>query len=523
MNFRLEARLRTIAAPLRTGFSTVCVLGISCLAVGFLSGCKGFWDAPTGSTDFALSNSANITVTGGATSGNTSTITVTPANSFSGTVTLTCAVTTSVSNPVSTPTCSLSPTSVSISGATPETAVLTATTTSTTTSGAYQITVTGASSGASNETTQVCVAVGTGSCTSSGSGSGSGIFFVLNSKTNQIASLSINSSGQLTTIGTTVLPAAGASAIAVAPNGNFLYVSTGSGIFLYTIASSGTLTLQDNGQAISQDLAYSMQVDATNSWLVDVVNGIAEVNAIAINPSTGGLASTSGEAEQVFPLPSTDTNPVQVAISPGDSNSCANCYVFVAMGSGGTEAIHFNPANSDPFTGSGATIKLLNTDGGDTTVAVDPQNRLLYVGETAAVSGTQTGGLRAFAISTGALTEVSGSPYASGGTGPSSILPTANGSYVYVANQAVSGSSDGNIEGFSVSTTSLTTIGSAAAGPTGRLGMAEDSTGSYVLAVDFTGNPDLEAYTMSSGALTSSLTVATGTDPVGAIGIAAMP
>jgi len=521
MNFRLEARLRTIAAPLRTGFSTVCVLGISCLAIGFLSGCKNFWAAPTGSTDFALSNSANITVTGGATSGNTSTITVTPANSFSGTVTLTCAVTTSVSNPVSTPTCSLTPTSVSISASLAETATLSATTTSTTTSGAYQITVTGASSGASNETTQVCVAVGTGSCTSSASSSG--IFFVLNSTTNQIASLSINSSGQLTTIGTTALPAAGASAIAVAPNGNFLYVSTGSGIFLYTIASSGTLTLQDNGQAISQDLAYSMQVDATNSWLVDVVNGIAEVNAIAINPSTGGLASTSGEAEQVFPLPSSDTNPVQVAISPGDSNSCANCYVFVAMGSGGTEAIHFNPANSDPFTGSGATIKLLNTDGGDTTVAVDPQNRLLYVGETAAVSGTQTGGLRAFAISTGALTEVSGSPYASGGTGPSSILPTANGSYVYVANQAVSGSSDGNIEGFSVSTTSLTTIGSAAAGPTGRLGMAEDSTGSYVLAVDFTGNPDLEAYTMSSGALTSSLTVATGTDPVGAIGIAAMP
>ena len=36
------------------------------------------------------------------------------------------------------------------------------------------------------------------------------------------------------------------------------------------------------------------------------------------------------------------------------------------------------------------------------------------------------------------------------------------------------------------------------------------------------GDPDLEAYTMSSGALTSALTAATGTDPVGALAIAAL-
>ena len=520
MIFGLEARLRNFAAPLRMSFSIVCVLGISCLAVGFLSGCKGFWDAPAGSSDFTLSNGGNITVTGGATSGNTSTITVTPQNSFDGTVTLTCAVTTSVSSPVSTPTCSLSPTSVSISGTSAVTSTLTATTTSTTTSGAYEITVTGAFSGATSETTQVCVAVGTGSCTSSGSGGASGIFFVLNQTTNQIASLNITASGQLNAVATTSLPAAGASAIAVAPNGNFLYVSTGSGIFLYSIASSGTLTIQNNSQPISQDLASSIQVDATNSWLVDVVNGIAEVNAIAINSSTGGLA-TSGESEQVFALPS--TTPVQLAIPPGDSSSCTSCFVFVAMASGGTEVIYFNPASANPFTSSVGAINPVSSQGGANTVAVDPQNRLLYVGETAAVSGTQTGGLRVFTIGAGGVTQLAGSPYASGGTGPSSILPTANGSYVYVANQSVSGSADGNIEGFSVSTASLSTIGTTAAGPTGKLALAEDSTGSYLLATDFAGNPDLQAYTMSSGALTSLLTDATGTDPVGAVGIAAAP
>jgi 6-phosphogluconolactonase (cycloisomerase 2 family) len=306
----------------------------------------------------------------------------------------------------------------------------------------------------------------------------------------------------------------------VAPNGNFLYVSTGSGIFLYTIASNGTLTLQNNSQPISQDLATTMQVDATNSWLVDAVSGIAEVNAVAINSTSGGLAA-SGESEQVFALPS--TTPVQVAISPNDSSSCTTCFVFVAMASEGTEVIHFDPASANPFTSSVGAINRVNSQSGDTSVAVDPSNRLLYVGETVAVSGTQTGGLRAFTIGASGVTEISGSPYASGGTGPSSILPTANGSYVYVANQSVSGSADGNIEGFSVTANSLTAIGTTPAGPSGRLGLAEDSTGSYLLAIDFAGNPDLQAYTMSSGALTSAVTDPTGTDPVGAVGIAAAP
>jgi len=191
------------------------------------------------------------------------------------------------------------------------------------------------------------------------------------------------------------------------------------------------------------------------------------------------------------------------------------------MGPGGTEIVLFNPGNANPF-GSAGHINLVNSAGGTNAVAVDPTNRLLYVGESDALpSATQSGGLRTFAIGANGVTEISGSPYTSGGTGPSSILPTANGSYVYVANQSVSGSSTDNIAGFSVSATSLTSIGSTAAGPTGRIGMAQDSTGNFLLAVDFAGNPDLEAYTMSSGALTSLLTSTTGTDPVGAVAVAA--
>ena len=494
------------------------------LLIGFGAGCGDFWQAPasvSGSSSFALSNSGAINVSAGASSGNTSTITVTPSNSFSGSVTLTCAVTTSLSNPTSPATCSLDPTSISISGTTAGTSTLTATTTSTTTAGAYEITVSGVS-GSVTETTDVCVVVGSSSSSCSSANGNSGFFYVLNQTTNQVVALSL-SSGQLNTIGAATLATADPLAIAVAPNGQFLYVSTVDGIYLYTIASTGALTLGNGGAVITPDPASAMQVDTTDSWLVEAVSGstaLNSINVISTGTDAGTLAS-AGEKEQQFALPAATVT--QVAISPNDTSACGNCYVFVAMGTSGTEAIHFNPGSANPF-GTAGTIKVVNSAGGDNAVAVDPTNRLLYVGESDALpSATQTGGVRAFTVGGSSLPELTGSPFSAGGTGPTSILPTADGNYVYVANQSVSGSSTGNIAAFSVTITSLTSVGTVAAGPSGRIGLAEDSTGSYVLAVDFSGNPDLEAYTMSAGALTSVLTAATGTDPVGAIAIAATP
>jgi trimeric autotransporter adhesin len=70
-----------------------------------------------------------ITLTPGAGTGNTATINVAAINGFSGTVNLTCSVTTSLANVNDKPACSLSPTSVSISGSTAQAATLTVTTT----------------------------------------------------------------------------------------------------------------------------------------------------------------------------------------------------------------------------------------------------------------------------------------------------------------------------------------------------------------------------------------------------------
>ena len=495
-------------------------------AAPLLAGCGDFWQpsSGSGSSSFSLTNGGTITVAPGATTNNTSTITVTPSSSFTGTVTLSCAITASPSNATSPVTCSLNPTSLDFTSASAQTSVLTAASTATTTTGAYQIKVTG-TSGSTSENTSVCVVVTTSSGTCSSASGASGVFFVLNQSTDQIAAITIASAA--TTVTLYPLPAR-PLAMAVAPNGNFLYVSTGFGIYLFTI-NSGVLTLGNGGSVISQDPASTMQVDSTNSWLVDAITGTNELFAIAINSNTGELTNNT---EQAFPGGLSSTTPTQLVISPGDNNTCTSCYVFVALGNGGvannnagTELINFNPANANPF-GVSYITHLENAQSGDNTVAVDPSNRLLYIGESAAVSGTQTGGLRVFTIASNGATEISGSPYPSGGTGPSSILPSADGNYVYVANQSVSSSSTDNVASYSVSTSALTSIATATTDlPTGPISVAEDSTGGYLMAVDYNGDPNFQVFTMSSGTLTSVLTGASGTntDSFGAIAVAALP
>jgi hypothetical protein len=109
-----------------------------------------------GSTSFALTNSGNITVSAGATTGNTATIIATPLGGFSGTVSLSCSVT-GPAGATSPATCSIA-SPVTISGGTAQKATLTVTTTAATTAGAYAVQVTG-TSGSLSLTTTVNVTV----------------------------------------------------------------------------------------------------------------------------------------------------------------------------------------------------------------------------------------------------------------------------------------------------------------------------------------------------------------------------
>ncbi len=343
----------------------------------------------------------------------------------------------------------------------------------------------------------------------------SGKFFVLNAATSQLVGYYVNA-GVLTSLpGSPYTLPATPQAIAISTNNSFLYVSTISGIYLYLISSNGQLTLGNSGNPISSDQAVSMQVDATNSWLLDVASGASQAFAIPISPTTGLVTQPT---EQYVPLSSTTLQ--QIAISP------ANTTVSVAMGAGGTAIIPFNSASTNPF-GAVTTAAVKNSAGAALSVAFNPASSLLFIGETVASSGSNSGGLRVVNLST--LKEISGSPFASGGLAPYDILPEKAGTYVYVVNRQVSGSSTGIIQGFTISSTggvySLTALSTTTPAGTHPVALAEDNTSTFVFAVNYDGSPDLMGFTFdatTAGLLDAAISSATGTDPVNASAIAAL-
>lgn len=363
----------------------------------------------------------------------------------------------------------------------------------------------------------------------SGGGGGSnlsGTIYVVNAQTSQIAAFAVNSSGQLTALSGSpyTLPASVLStpAITVSPNNLFLYASTANGIYLYDIASNGSLSLGNSSGPISNDQAVSMQVDSTNSWLVNVSAAAPYIYAIAISPTAGTITSKS---EQFAQLPAATVR--QVAISPDNSR------LLIAMGTGGTASIPFVAGNTNPI-GAISTIGVASPGGSALSVAFDPLGlpgqstpRAFYIGETAAVSGANSGALRVFTF--GNSQEVSGSPYGSQGLAPYAILPKSSGDYVYVVNRQTSSGSTGVIAGFSIATSgstyALMALGSTFNAGTNPEAMVQDSTGSYAFAVNYGGTPDLSGFTFSGtnpGYLVSSASGATGTDPTLPSAVAAL-
>ncbi len=344
----------------------------------------------------------------------------------------------------------------------------------------------------------------------------SGYFYVLNQSTKQIVAYNINS-GSLNQIGAYNLSAA-PYALAVAPSGDFLYVSTVAGIYLYTIGSGGALTIGNNGGVVSSDPASAIAVDTSSGWLVDAITGTSGVQMDAIPINANGTYTGATVGTQQYAL--TNATVHQVAISSDDNN------LFVASGSGGTLVIPFTSGNANPLASTATVIGVANSSGAALSVAVDPSLRVFYIGETLASGGT-TGGLRVFNYSSlgGTLTQATGSPIASGGLAPNAILPIRSGDSVYVAN-GKGASASGNVAGFSISGSSTYTVatGSTVSAGIQPFGLAEDSNANFVIAVSSGGSPDLDAYifdTTTAGQLDSVITSTTGTDPTQAIAVAA--
>jgi hypothetical protein len=164
-------------------------------------------------------------------------------------------------------------------------------------------------------------------------------------------------------------------------------------------------------------------------------------------------------------------------------------------------------AGSNPLGSKASTIAVANANGTALSVAVDPSTtpRLFYIGESLADSAGTSGGLRVFNYDSlgSTLTQATGSPIASGGLAPSFILPITSGEFVYVANGTGS-TTAGNVTGFTITSNGGTTPAYTVATDTSiaagiqPLGLAEDSTGTFILEVGSLGSPYFDSYTFES-------------------------
>jgi hypothetical protein len=340
-----------------------------------------------------------------------------------------------------------------------------------------------------------------GGCTTGCTTATSGNFYILNAgSTPQIIGDAVVS-GKLTSIsGSPWTLQATPYAMAIERNGNYLMVSTTSGVFAYPLPNGALGT----GTVVSTDQAYAVQVDATSTWLIEAIpqTGGVTIGAVPVNSSTGATSGT--EQTVTFSVNNAAVQAGKLVISGDNAN------IFIALGAGGTIIVPFNAnvaAGSNPLGTRATTIVPANAAGSALSVAVSPGTAptLFYIGETLADSTGTTGGLRVFNYSSlgSTLTQATGSPLTSGGLAPNSILPIAAGNYVYVANGQGS-SSVGNVTGFTISSSGTTTItyslakDSSTATGVQPLALAEDSSGQFIFEVGSLGSPYFDSFTFDT-------------------------
>lgn len=349
----------------------------------------------------------------------------------------------------------------------------------------------------------------TNTCTSSG-GSGNGTYgsyaYVANSTTGTLALFPIPTTTFSSLSGTTYSLGSQVNAVAATPSGTFLYVAVTAGsVFVYTIGSNGALTQGNGGAYVAQTLNPTwMAIDPSGNFLFLISSNIPTLFEYQINTSTGTLTAVNGQGTALD-----SGTPKQVYVTPNDAA------VYVALSAGGVDTFAFNSSTGALSNQRHLTVRTAGA--GDNAIAADNTSTYLFVGE----AGT---GIRVFTIgSTGGLSEISGSPFTNSYLGPSSIVVDPTNSYVYVAYK-----SSNKIAGYTLGTTGSLTPLSSSPFSTGSqpVSMSLDSTGTYLLVINYGGSPDLQVFGFdanTAGKLDSVTTAATGTDPTNPVSLSVVP
>ena len=293
--------------------------------------------------------------------------------------------------------------------------------------------------------------------------------------------------------------------LVVNPSNSLLYVGGTSLIYAYSIGSGGALSLLNNGSPVALGDAIAMDISPDGQWLFVLDGNGVSIDEYQINSVTGALTQQPGAT---YSITNATVVPRALKVAPdGD-------FIFAALGTAGD--IVFTLNESTGVIAGAQRLSLNSTTTSDNALAVSSGSSYLYI----ARSGTN-GGVAAYAISanSGALSSLSGSPFAAG-TQPYAVALNKAGTDLYLANRG-----DSTVSAYSVASTGgLTGLsGSPYSAGSAVAGLAADSSGDYLLAIANGGSPDLALYSFDSttvGKIDLAASVATGKDPAGAIAIA---
>jgi 6-phosphogluconolactonase len=319
--------------------------------------------------------------------------------------------------------------------------------------------------------------------------------YVIGVGTNEVFELRAQSNGVLAPLGTPNFPGgSNPTGVIGHTSGDFLYVSdfSGNDVTLLDInQSTGNLSVPVSNSVVTPiappnvfntDLGpIGLVMSPTAPFLYTANQTAGDVSGFTVDPGAGGLTST-GAPLVITPA----SHPSAIAISPLGN------FLFVANATEGTVAV-LAVGNTGVLTQTGPPTSM-GVGATPNALAVEHSGHFLYVADTA------NNVVLGFAIgSSGGLTPISGSPFATGAQ-PKGLTIDPQGALLYTANAG-----SNNVSGFVIDSSSgalgAVTGSPFATGGVGPSAVAVDATTSLLYVTEQTTH-DVAAFSISgNGAL----------------------